>query len=40
MDTSTQYCREGNELQRDIKGAKTEFFENQINENIGKLRKL
>ena len=34
MDTYTQYCHVINELQRDIKCAKSEFFENQINENI------
>ena len=40
MDTYRQYCRIRNDLQRDIKRAKSDFFESQINENIGKPRKL
>ena len=35
-----QYCKIRNELQRDIKKAKCEFFESQINKNMGRPRKL
>ena len=40
VDTCRQYCRISNDLQGDNKRAKSDFFESQINENIGKPRKL